>query len=54
MKRNVLLILLMPVLLQAQRLNVRVLSTMKVSAVNVSIQRGNYQLFLDGVKQHDS
>lgn len=54
MKRTLIFFCLLPSLLFAQRMNVRILSTMKVSSVNVSIQRGNYHLFFDGVQQHDS
>jgi stage II sporulation protein D len=54
MKKILFLAFLFPLLLHAQRMNVRVLSTMKVSAVNVSVQRGNYRLQLDGVTQHDT
>lgn len=54
MKKLLIILCLIPMVVSAQRMNVRVLSTMKVSAVNVSVQRGNYRLFLDGIQQHDS
>lgn len=54
MKKLLLVLLMIPCLVQAQRMNVRILSTMKVSVVNVSIQRGNYHLYLDGVQQNDT
>ncbi len=54
MKRLAVVFFLLPLFVNAQRINVRVLSTMKVGSVNVSIQRGEYQLYLDGIKQHDS
>jgi len=54
MKRLGLLLFLIPSVLCAQRINVRILSTMKVNAVNISVQRGNYHLYLDGFKQDDS
>ncbi|HTF05164.1 MAG TPA: hypothetical protein VK826_14145, partial [Bacteroidia bacterium] len=54
MKKLLIVLCLLPFVVQAQRMNVRVLSTMKVSSVNISVQRGNYQLFLDGVRQPDS
>lgn len=41
-------------MLSAQDMNVRILSTMKVSALNVSVQRGTFQVLLDGKPQHDS
>jgi len=54
MRKLLIAFLLLPVLSNAQRLNVRILSTMKVSVVNVFVQRGSYNLLLDGVKQNDT
>jgi stage II sporulation protein D len=54
MRKLLIALMLIPFVAQAQRMNVRILSTMKVSLVNVSVQRGNYRLLLDGVQQHDT
>lgn len=54
MKKVLIAVFMIPVVVYAQRVNVRVLSTMKVSVVNISVQRGNYRLLLDGVQQNDT
>lgn len=54
MRKLLIVLFMLPCLLQAQRMNVRILSTMKVSVVNISVQRGNYRLLLDGVQQNDT
>lgn len=54
MRKVLFLLLMLPCFVQAQRINVRILSTMKVSSVNVTIQRGDYRLLLDGVPQNDT
>lgn len=54
MKKLMIALFMIPVVVYAQRINVRVLSTMKVSVVNISVQRGNYRLLLDGVQQNDT
>lgn len=54
MKKLLIALFMIPVIVCAQRVNVRVLSTMKVSVVNISVQRGNYRLLLDGVQQNDT
>lgn len=54
MKKLLIALFLLPCVLSAQELNVRILSTMKVSAVSISVQRGNYRLLLDGVVQNDT
>jgi stage II sporulation protein D len=38
----------------AHTVNVRILSTMNVTSVNISVSRGHYQLFLDGKLQPDT
>lgn len=54
MRKLFILLFLFPFLLPAQRMNVRILSTMKVSVASVSVQRGNYRLLFDGVQQNDT
>lgn len=55
MKRfKLILFLLLPVALFAHEVNVRLLSTMSVNAVNVSAFKGNYLLYFDGKIQNDS
>lgn len=54
MRKLLILLFLIPCVLFAQRMNVRILSTMNVKSVNVSVQRGVYRLSLDGVPQNDT
>jgi stage II sporulation protein D len=54
MKKLLIALFMIPFFVQAQRINVRILSTMKTSVVNISVQRGNYRLLLDGVQQNDT
>lgn len=54
MRKLLIAFVLLPCLVSAQRMNVRVLSTMKVTNVSVSVQRGSYRLLLDGVQQNDT
>jgi stage II sporulation protein D len=54
MKKFLLLFLLIPFCSHSQRMNVRILSTMKVTTVNIFVQKGGYNLIFDGVHQNDT
>lgn len=55
MKKRILLALIfLPLFLFSHEVEVRLLSTMAVNSVNVSVSRGHYLLYLDGKLQPDS
>ncbi|HTL83003.1 MAG TPA: SpoIID/LytB domain-containing protein [Bacteroidia bacterium] len=53
-KITLILFLFFAGLLRAHTVDVRILSTMNITALNISVHSGDYELYLDGIPQPDS